>query len=405
MCIAARLLLTLGFCGVAYGNVVDPPERVGRVIAVFGEVELASAGRRGDAAVRNMPVTSGDRIVTDGESRAELSLGAGKLRLDGDTDVDVLKLDADIVRLGVRSGTVGLHLGELRGSEAFDFQLPRTMIHLTQEGSYRIAVAIDGTATIAVHAGKAAVRTGVAGFELQAREEAHVAADRTVSVEPGEALTDFDVWSARRQRDFSGKQSAQHVARGVVGYEDLDAYGKWLWVRELGMVWEPTRVARSWVPFRFGEWIWKAPWGWTWVDDAPWGFAPFHYGRWVQLDERWCWVPGPRQIRAVYAPALVGWVSDADERERIGWFALGPQEEYVPPYRASAAHHRTLNVFGRSRSRADSTAESSSPVPTNAQSITWADRSIFVGHSSGEPARARNPSSSDQRSGPAARWP
>ena len=20
--------------------------------------------------------------------------------------------------------------------------------------------------------------------------------------------------------------------------------------------------------------------GWTWVDDAPWGWAPYHYGRW-----------------------------------------------------------------------------------------------------------------------------
>ena len=44
-------------------------------------------------------------------------------------------------------------------------------------------------------------------------------------------------------------------------------------------------------------------WGWTWIDDAPWGYAPFHYGRWAHVRNRWCWVPGPRHVRAVYAPA------------------------------------------------------------------------------------------------------
>ena len=33
------------------------------------------------------------------------------------------------------------------------------------------------------------------------------------------------------------------------------------------------------------SWVWLRPWGWTWVDDAPWGFAPFHYGRWLWWGE------------------------------------------------------------------------------------------------------------------------
>ena len=35
-----------------------------------------------------------------------------------------------------------------------------------------------------------------------------------------------------------------------------------------------------WVPYRHGHWA-MSPWGWTWIDDAPWGFAPSHYGRWA----------------------------------------------------------------------------------------------------------------------------
>ena len=34
------------------------------------------------------------------------------------------------------------------------------------------------------------------------------------------------------------------------------------------------------------------PWGLTWVDQAPWGYAPFHYGRWAYISGRWGWCPG-----------------------------------------------------------------------------------------------------------------
>ena len=94
-----------------------------------------------------------------------------------------------------------------------------------------------------------------------------------------------------------------------------------------GALWIPRSVATGWVPYRLGHWVWVHPWGWTWVDHAPWGFAPFHYGRWVFVRARWCWVPGPRRIRAVYAPALVVFVGGGSPRLRRssrGPTAIGP---------------------------------------------------------------------------------
>ncbi len=70
----------------------------------------------------------------------------------------------------------------------------------------------------------------------------------------------------------------------------------------------PRVVASGWAPYSTGRWAWVQPWGWTWVDDAPWGFAPFHYGRWVYLRNSWCWAPGSYVRRPVYAPALVAWI-------------------------------------------------------------------------------------------------
>src|SRR5256885_13050762 len=79
----------------------------------------------------------------------------------------------------------------------------------------------------------------------------------------------------------------------------------------------------------------------SWVDDAPWGFAPFHYGRWTIVGGSWGWVPGPIRVRPWYAPALVVWTGSSP---RIGWFPLGYGEPYIPSYRVSRDYFPTINV-------------------------------------------------------------
>jgi hypothetical protein len=118
------------------------------------------------------------------------------------------------------------------------------------------------------------------------------------------------------------------------------------------MAWEPTRVSRDWAPYRFGRWIWKSPWGWTWVDDTPWGFAPFHFGRWIRIETRWLWVPGPRQVPVAYAPALVYWVKEPGDPDPIGWRPLLPGELYIPPFAASDRYKRSVNLFAVVRTSA-----------------------------------------------------
>jgi hypothetical protein len=100
----------------------------------------------------------------------------------------------------------------------------------------------------------------------------------------------------------------------------------------------------GWAPYRYGRWVWVEPWGWTWVDDAPWGFAPFHYGRWAYWDGGWVWVPGRRVARPVYAPALVVFVGGRGRNFGVAWFPLGPEEPYVPAYHVSNRYFRNVNV-------------------------------------------------------------
>jgi uncharacterized protein DUF6600 len=127
------------------------------------------------------------------------------------------------------------------------------------------------------------------------------------------------------------------VSQDVVGYDDLDDYGDWRDDPDYGHIWYPNRVSAGWAPYREGHWDWISPWGWTWVDDSPWGYAPYHYGRWVVIGGRWGWVAGPVAVRAVYAPALVVFIGAGGIGfgGNVGWFPLRPREVYVPSYHVS----------------------------------------------------------------------
>jgi Family of unknown function (DUF6600) len=106
-------------------------------------------------------------------------------------------------------------------------------------------------------------------------------------------------------------------------YDDLAPYGHWLQRPHYGWVWIPRAVAVSWRPYELGHWVWT-DYGWTWISDEPFGWATYHYGRWVDDPEYgWEWIPGDD-----WGPAWVDWqVSD----DYIGWAPLPPSYEVFRP--------------------------------------------------------------------------
>src|SRR5262249_18744748 len=123
----------------------------------------------------------------------------------------------------------------------------------------------------------------------------------------------WDQWCSTRDNraEQSLRTAETYVPPDMIGAEDLGQYGGWRNKPSYGPVWGPPSVGVDWAPYRYGHWAYVMPWGWTWIDDAPWGFAPFHYGRWVRAGWGWVWVPGQR-VRPVYAPALVAWVGGVE---------------------------------------------------------------------------------------------
>ena len=168
----------------------------------------------------------------------------------------------------------------------------------------------------------------------------------TAAVQP--PADDFLFWVAESKSEPQADRSARYVSPQTTGYDELDRYGRWEALADGRAVWFPSSVRADWAPYRFGHWVSIAPWGWTWVDDQPWGFAPFHYGRWINLDGRWGWVPGPVQPDPVYAPALVAFIDpnpgDPYGGPDVGWFPLGPYDGFVPWYVAGPAYVERVNV-------------------------------------------------------------
>jgi hypothetical protein len=167
---------------------------------------------------------------------------------------------------------------------------------------------------------------------------------------PRSTMDDFGAWAAERNRLEDQSIAARHVPRGVVGYSQLDPYGSWGQDPNLGDVWYPrVEGVQDWAPYRYGQWAFIQPWGWTWIDDAPWGFAPFHYGRWTMIGNRWAWAPGRLAARPVYSPALVVFVGGGGSSftlgsgPAVGWYPLGPGEAWWPAYRTTPRYVNFAN--------------------------------------------------------------
>jgi hypothetical protein len=335
----------------------DPPGRVARLNYMQGSVSFQPGGETDWVqASPNRPLTAGDNLWTDRNSRGELHISSTVIRLSSETGISFLNLNDRTVQIQLAQGSLNFRLRRLEGGDAFEVDTPNLAFTVHRPGEYRVDVDPNGSATtITVREGEGEATGGGSNFHLDSGESARVTGTDALTFDEGQAGRPdvFDEWCRSRDDREEHAQSARYVSRDVTGYEDLDDYGEWRSVPEYGSVWFPAHVAVGWAPYRFGHWVWIVPWGWTWVEDEPWGFAPFHYGRWAVVGGGWCWVPGPVVVRPVYAPALVAFVggprfslalSIGGGGGGVAWFPLGPREVYVPAYRASPRYVQNVNV-------------------------------------------------------------
>jgi hypothetical protein len=284
--------------------------------------------------------------------------------VDAESHLGVSDLDEGAAQFILQQGGVNARVRELAQGENFEIGTPNVAFRALQPGDYRIDVDPQTQQTrVIVRSGLAAVfGEGGQSLQLAAGQQATFSGRALAQVRsPLFVQDDFGLWVAERNRQEDQSIAARHVPRGVVGSSQLDAYGAWGEDPTYGAVWYPRIATTDWAPYRQGHWSWIQPWGWTWIDDAPWGFAPFHYGRWTMIGNRWAWVPGRMAARPVYSPALVVFLGGgasqfslgAGSGPAVGWYPLAPGEAWWPWYRTSphyvghANHNINLNAYPR----------------------------------------------------------
>jgi len=369
-------------------NGQDPPNRVARLSYLDGSVSFQPGGQ-GDwgAATRNRPVTIGDKIWVDNNSRAELQAGQASIHLSDMTALSFLNLDDQTTQMRLAEGSVNFRVRELREGDVYEVDTPNVSFNVTQAGAFRIDVNENGDATrITAIRGEGEVTANGQTYEIHAGERGEFNGTDNVTyfVAAAPAPDDFDRWSNERDLRDDNSTSARYVSRDVPGYSDLDENGTWNEEPDYGPVWYPNAVDPGWAPYSSGYWNYVGPWGWTWVGYEPWGFAPYHYGRWAFIGSRWGWCPGPYYARPIYGPAFVGFLGGGfgfGFGGGIGWFPLGFREPFHPWYHTSAVYFRNVN-FANTRFRnanfINSRGNFNYAYAHNVRAVTVASRNSFV---------------------------
>ncbi len=336
----------------ASGPDAGPPALVGRIAGLRGDVSLLRSGEQEwEQAGVNEPVSIGDAIYTQDNGGAKLEVGATDLRLRPDTEVEVATLDQQAGQLSLDTGIVELRVSALPTADGLFIATPRGTIRLTQPGIYRIDAGTQDQPTV-VTAWNGAAQLGNSGAAITVQPNQTVLISGTADA-PQYAYQPAggDIPEAFRTPVRIVAAQQHFVSPDMTGAEDLYQYGSFQTVPGQGTVWYPSNVPADWQPYRYGHWEYVAPWGQTWIDDQPWGFAPFHYGRWARVGDRWGWYPGEYTPHPVYAPALVAFIGGGGLSasisfgggDSIGWVPLGPGEDYRPPYRVGPTYIENIN--------------------------------------------------------------
>jgi hypothetical protein len=330
----------------------DPPALAARLQFMQGSVSVQPHGTDDwVAGALNRPLTNSDNIWADKNSRAEINVGSGLIRIDSESSLTLTNVSENAVQLQLHQGAMNLHIRSLDDGETYEVDTPNQAFTVLKPGDYRFDVNPDAdTTVITVWRGEGEAAGDGPAVRIRENQQARFSNGSSMQnqIHAAPSPDGFDEWAQSRDGRFDHSASDRYVSPEVVGSQDLDEYGTWKDSPEYGNVWVPSGVGVGWAPYRDGHWIWVAPWGWTWVDDEPWGYAPFHYGRWVYFNSYWGWAPGPFYARPYYAPALVAWFGGGGWGIGFGggygWCPLGFGEPFIPWYGVSRGYFNRVNI-------------------------------------------------------------
>jgi hypothetical protein len=316
-------------------------------------VKQAEDGREIGAKV-NMPVFPGDEIITARTGRTELRLSDGNVvALDRSTAIrfrsilDSYDGDSSETVAELRFGQMMMHRRDDR-TAAVRIDTANASYVAGDDTVYSLETDGKGKDRVSVFEGSLEVRTPSRTTRLRAGDEAHIDGDGLYGLVdlPRTGASAFERWFLRRA-DRYDRDTSRYLDSSVAYSDyDLESNGSWVFVSSYGSwAWRPN-VAGSWRPYYAGYWH-RSPGGvLVWVSDEPWGWVPYHYGRWGwEGNYGWVWFPG-----GGYAPAWVYWMYGSSY---VGWAPAGWWDTYRPYYdwcyrpNQRAGFDMNLGFYGR----------------------------------------------------------
>src|ERR1035438_9298990 len=152
----------------------DPPGRVAQLDYANGSVSFQPGGQ-GDwvQAVTNRPLTTGDNLWSDKDSRAELHLGSTAIRMDSETSLTFLDLDDHTTQIKLSMGSLVVRVRHLDDGDTFEVDTPNLAFNIQRTGEYRLDVNSDGNLTnITVKQGRGEATGGGDSYLVVAGQQA-----------------------------------------------------------------------------------------------------------------------------------------------------------------------------------------------------------------------------------------
>src|SRR5579864_8932375 len=195
----------------------DPPTRVARISYLDGSVSLqpGGAGDWGEAA-RNRPMTVGDKIWSDKDSRAELQTGVASIHIGTMTALSFLNLDQNIMQLRLPEGSINFRIREIREGDTYEVDTPNLAFNITQAGAFRIDVNENGDSTgITVIRGEGQVTANGQTYTVHAGERGvfNGTEDVQSSINQAPAPDRLDEWANESDLREQDSVSSRYVPR------------------------------------------------------------------------------------------------------------------------------------------------------------------------------------------------
>lgn len=132
----------------AYPRYPPPAASAARVQYMSGEISWAQCDLdKWSAASLNQRLTPNTCVWADKNSRAELNMGNGLVRMNSETSVTLVALSQSTVQLKVNQGAVSLSVPHLRGGEIYEIDTPNATLTVMKSGVYRVDVLSHGDQT------------------------------------------------------------------------------------------------------------------------------------------------------------------------------------------------------------------------------------------------------------------